>query len=98
MGRAVEAAVSAGLLSAIWKMLFLDPRCHDDFDLDSLQLEQFVELLVAARPWARFVHYQQHVAAFLVDREQVNYGGIGNTDLRFCHASVTGLNAIDFAR
>ena len=61
-------------------------------------LLQFVQLLVAARPWARFVHYQQHIAAFLVDREQVNYGGIGNADLRFCHAIVKGLNAIDFAR
>jgi hypothetical protein len=57
-----------------------------------------VQLLVAARPRARFVHYQQHLTAFLIDREQVNYGGIGNTDLHFCHAIVTGLNAIDFAR
>jgi hypothetical protein len=45
MRRAVEAAVSAALLSAIWKMLFLDPRYHDDFDLDSLQLELVVDRL-----------------------------------------------------
>ena len=45
MRRAVEAAVSTALLSAIWKMLFLDPRCHDDFDLDSLQLELVVDRL-----------------------------------------------------
>jgi hypothetical protein len=57
-----------------------------------------VQLLVAACPWARFVHHQQHVARFLVDCEQVKDSGIGNASLRFCHAIVTGLNASDFAR
>ena len=45
MGHAVEAAASAALQSAIWKMLFFDPRCHDDFDLDSLQFELVVDRL-----------------------------------------------------
>jgi len=54
-------------------------------------LLQFVQLLVAACPWPRFFHYNQHVAAFLVDPKQVNHGGIGNTDLRFYHAMVTGI-------
>jgi len=43
--RAVEAVASAALRLAIWKMLPFDPGCHDDFDLDSLQLKLVVDRL-----------------------------------------------------
>lgn len=47
---------------------------------------QFVQLFVASGPGPEFVHHQQHVPGFLVDREKVNNGRIGDAGVRFCHA------------
>ena len=51
MQPAIVAVVSAALQPAIWKMPSLDPRCHDDFDLDGLQLELVVDRLQQRQRW-----------------------------------------------